>query len=162
MSERYSPSVVTALELVTYRKEDIAYASSTLIKDFAKYSGIVGTQRWVNSLMDLLSAIMYESPTPTFFAARGVNLGFSGFSHKLRPVIEDSTVLFRAREPRFVIAESQEGIPVWERGDTDKVVARIAEEMHDVYRLRVETNPLALVFPKNEYGEVSIVPAKLL
>ncbi len=162
MPERLNPQPKVLFEQVKYRNEDIAHAGISLINHFAKYSEIMGTREWTITAMQMVSDIRDQSPKALVFPARGINVIFSGFPQTLEARTLDTGVIFSAKEPRFDFVEQTKGLRPWELDVTEKAAIAIALEMNEVYRLRFVRNPLTLVFPKNEYGEVRVVDARLL
>ncbi len=152
------------LELVKYRTSDVEHASVVLLKLFAHYSGIFGTEQWVRAMFPLLDIIRRQKPVPHELNAEGVSVAFSGFPRPV-PVIKDGErIVYQAREPRFTIEDRLDEVLPSRRTHIERVTAAIAEEMQATYKLLVtERRPLTLAFPKERYAaEVAVFQAALL
>lgn len=139
------------LEQVTYRTGEISAASTFFIYCFAKYSGIFGTEQWVKSLVNLLEIIKEEKPKGLVLSAEGLEITFSGFPPP-NPKIRGERVVFAAREPQFIVQDRFTDLLPSGRTHVLKITDAIAEEMQKVYRLRRDSDPERLIFPKEEYG----------
>lgn len=139
------------LVVVDYKTDEIENTSVTLIKNFAIYSGILGAREWARHLVSLSDIIQNQKPTPYLLSAEGIEIRFSGFPNPA-PILRDGKVIFEPREPRFVITDSDDLLLPSESCHIGKITDEIGKEMEDVYKLRRETNPQSLIFPKTEYS----------
>lgn len=142
-----------ALEIVDYKTDDIEYASTFFIKTFARYSGIIGTNEWVYGLYKLREIINNQKPESHILPAEGLEISFSGFPQPTAKIREDG-LIFTAREPRFTFFDKirESGLLPSSRNHIESMVSAINEEMTSTYRLRIDKDPLSLVFPKEEYA----------
>jgi hypothetical protein len=152
------------LEIVTYRTEDMVHASRELIHNYAKYSGIPGTDLWSRMIVRVAEIIKNQLPSPCEWTTPGLSVRFSGFLPTI-PTLSQGRLEYSAKSPQF---ELQEGWP-YElrpaiRTHISNVTNAIAAEMHEVYKLEVERgDPMCLSFPKDQYAKsVDIVTVPLL
>lgn len=139
------------MEMISYRTDDIAWATTALVWLYAKYSGIFGTEQWVKSLDSLLSIIRNQKPQEHTLMAEGLGISFSGFLPPV-PSMQTEGISLKPPPPRFVIFSSPYVRPHM-RTHIETVSAAIAEEMHDVYLLEVAgRNPQVLTFPTGHYA----------
>lgn len=149
------------LEIVNYRTDHIAQVSVALIRDFAEYSGIYGTQQWVGGLVHLLRIIENQQPLGFKLTAEGVELFFSGF-HNPIPVIKNENIVFQSREPRFTIRDKAAEVLPRQRTRIGRAISDITEEMRSVYHLRTEPFPCVLIFPKQQFAKEQTIFAATL
>lgn len=148
-------------EIARYKIPEIEYASVELVTLFAKHSGIAGTNYWMSSLLKLHDNFRREEHNGWTLPARGLELTFSGFKNPI-PTIEEDTVVFKAREPRFTLKPVHQKLRPRERTEVEKVTEEIAMEMNEVYHLQVDNYPTTLIFPKDLYAEVERVNTVML
>lgn len=140
------------IEMVKYRVSDIDHATGRLLYNFVNYSGISGTETWLRLRSEIFSLIRDQIPFNLLWEASGLDIHFSCFLEP-RPVIRDGNVRMISPEPRFAFIERPEFMRPSVRTHVGNVIDAIAREMHDVYKLKVEHNPLLLIFPKEEYAK---------
>ncbi|MBI2330129.1 hypothetical protein HYU94_01960 [Candidatus Daviesbacteria bacterium] len=140
------------LEVVQYKTHDIKHATRILIRNFAFYSGIAGTEIWPTMQYQLLSLIEEQTPYEITWATKGMELKFSGFLEP-RPLIKDGKLVYESPEPRCVFFEQPGEISPTIRTHIGRVTSAIAREMKEVYYLQIETDPLVLRFPKELYSK---------
>lgn len=151
------------LETVRYRTDEIAEASARLLQYLANNTNIAGVREWVligtrikNSVIRLHKAQSVRLIAP------GLHLIFSGFPNP-SPIIENDKIVFKAKEPHFVLLETGLEVSPLERTYIHYVTSQISQEMEDVFHLRSETNPTTLFFPKTRYAQsVEVFNAALL
>ena len=142
------------VELVRYRTADMIYSTGQLVHNFAQYTDLEGTATWPRALATVARKIQQELPTPFRWQTKGISIEFSGFRNPM-PIIGDRGVIFKAREPNFIFIEdglSEEVRPTL-LTRVGQALEDIVQEMHDVYRLDIDRNPLRLIFPKAEYAK---------
>lgn len=139
------------LEIIEYRVGEIGHATNKLIDNYVNYSGIAGTESWPFLWYQLLSCIRDQTGVNLYWLAQGMEVKFSYFLDP-RPTVADGKVVFTPPEPSIAFLERPEGILPTKRTHLQRVVNAITEEMKDVYHLRVEKDPLKLVFPNQEYA----------
>ena|SRR3989344_4969991 len=150
------------LEVVKYRADDIAHAGTRLLYNYAQYSGIQGTEVWFRAMEELVKMVRTENSERFEIIAPGLDVHFSGFTDPV-PTIQGERVIYSAREPRFIIEETEEDLLPSRRNHIHRVTQAIASEMEEVFHLRKERSPYALIFPKSEYARsIDIFPAVLL
>ncbi|OGE64961.1 hypothetical protein A3I48_01695 [Candidatus Daviesbacteria bacterium RIFCSPLOWO2_02_FULL_36_7] len=140
------------LEVVEYKTHDIGHAVGRLIHNFAKYSGIVGTEIWPRMQFQLLSLIRDQIPYEVTWNAEGMEIKFSGFLDP-RPRIKDSQLVYESPEPSCVFFEQPGEVSPLVRTHIGRVTSAIAQEMQEVYCLQAERDPLILRFPKSLYSK---------
>lgn len=152
------------LEVVNYKTDEIANTAATFIYLYAKYSGIFGTEQWIDSISRLIDTIHNQKPMQHLLSADGVDIAFSGFPLPIAQVREEG-VIFASREPRFVVTDRMGDLLPSARTNILRVNDEITREMSEVYRLKVVKDPTTLIFPKEEYakeGERVIFNAALI
>lgn len=140
------------LEVVEYRVSDISHVTFELIYNFAEYSGIAGTVAWMGVGLEILPLIRNQRPVELICKGRGINVALSYFALP-EPETTDEGVIFSSPEPTIAFSERPESITPTLRTHVSRVTDAIAREMEEVYHLRVEKDPLRLVFPKEEYAK---------
>lgn len=146
----------TYVEFVNYRTEDIKYASAALVYNFAKYSGVFGTRQWMSAILVLSEIVREQKPQRFTLRAEGLSLAFSGFSFPI-PYIENSVVIYRAREPRFVIEDQGALVLPRKRASIERAIREISSEMERVFKLESMERPQTLIFPRGEYAREIVV-----
>lgn len=152
------------LELVQYRTGEMVHTARQLICNFVQYSGIVKPDDGGKVIVAIAGIIRGQSDTECLWRTGGVNVKFSGFPKPV-PKIVGGRVVFSSREPYFLLEENKGAdLTPSMRTHVLRVTDAIAEEMRDVYKLRVEKDgPLVLVFPNQEYARnIEIFNAALL
>lgn len=144
------------VELVTYRTDHISEATVALVANFAKYSGIFGTRQWISALVQLLRIIENQQPQEYFLNAEGIEVSFSGFPNP-RPLIREGNLVYESKEPRFTIEDRWDDILPRQRTRIARVKSDIADEMEDVFHMKVESPPYTLIFPKQEFAKERVV-----
>lgn len=139
------------LEVVQFKAKDIGYVTTRLINDFAQYSGVVGTKQWPKLWYQAMTLIRDQIPFNCIWEAGGVDINLSFFLEPRLRVI-DGKLIYSTPEPRISFIERPETVRPAVRTHISRVTGQIAQEMQDVYRLRIERDPLVLVFPKQEYA----------
>lgn len=150
-------------EFVQYRTGEMKHAASALVKNFAVYSGIVGTELWLTLMGDLSKIIDNQLPYECLWKTSALDVLFSGFTDPI-PIINEGRVIFSPKEPRFIFQEKMNpDVRPAVRTHVQRVTNAIVREMHDVYRMDVKKEPLTLTFPKEEYvRRVEVFNALLL
>ena len=144
------------VEFVNYHTDHIAEATVALFTIFAKYSGIYGTPQWVGELFPLLTIIEKEKPEKFSLNAEGIEISFSGFPNP-RPLIREGNLIYESKEPRFTIEDRWETILTRQRTKIARATSDIAGEMKDVFHMRIEYPPYALIFPKQKFAKEKVV-----
>lgn len=146
--------------LPTYNIDAIQEAATSVIKNFAKYSGINGTKNWFKSLEDIADTIAKQKREQFRLEAEGWNLVFSGFSVPV-PIVENDIVKYKPRDPRFVFSESNGFLSLpSERMYAERISLAIAVDTQEVYGTRIEPRPLSVVFPIEKFSnEIAIFEA---
>ncbi len=139
------------IELTKYRVDDVITASLALIQYFTRYSGVIGVEQWANSIGRLIDIIEGQKSDPYAFSAEGLELAFSGFPHPI-PLIVGGKVVYRAREPRFVVLDHLAEVLPRQRTKIARATASIAGEMEDLYRMKIDVHPWTFIFPKERYA----------
>ncbi len=149
------------LEVVNYRTQDIQLATVEMVTLFAKHSGIAGTNRWMNALLNIQEYFKQGKSHDWSLSAKGLDLTFSGFPQAI-PTIEDEEIVFKPREPRFVLEPDYSDLRPNERNQVEKVTGEIAMEMNETYHLGVDYFPTTLIFPKDKYARVERLKAVMM
>lgn len=99
------------------------------------------------------NGVSYEFSRQVEFPAVGYSLIFLGTHQLPVPYMEDGDVVFRQPEPRFEFIDNTylKMSPKY-RNTLYKLSEQIAEEVQDVYSVKVRKFPLSLVFPQGEYA----------
>lgn len=154
---------IVKLETVQYNTIEIARATAALIRNFAVYSGIFGTEQWIQSLFHLMKIINEEKPQPYSLTAEGIGIEFSGFPKPIPQTQYDGEVVFRSLELSFTIRDKAAEVLPSARNRIEKVTPQITKEMQDVFKLRVDRNPYRLSFPKEQYARsIKVSNARLI
>ena len=144
------------VEFVNYRTDDISEATVAFITNLSKYSGIYGTPQWACALVHLLTIIEKQKPQQFSLHAEGIEVSFSGFPNP-RPLIREGNLIYEAKEPRFTIEDRWEAILPRQRTRIARATSDIAGEMKDVFHMRIEYPPYALIFPKQKFAKEKVV-----
>lgn len=144
------------VEFVNYRTDHIAEATVAFVTNFAKYSGIYGTEQWVGALIHLLAIIEDQKPQEYSLNAEGIDVSFSGFPNP-RPLIKEGNLVYESKEPRFTIEDRWETILPRQRTKIARATSDIADEMKDVFHMRIEYPPYSLIFPKQKFAKERVI-----
>lgn len=144
------------VEFVNYHTDHISEATVALIKNFAEYSGIYGTRQWVGAIIHLLRIIENQQPQELSLNAEGIEIFFSGFPNP-RPLIKEGNLIYESKEPRFTIEDRWNYILPRQRTRIARVTSDIADEMRNVFHMRVEYPPYSLIFSKQEFAKKRVV-----
>ena len=139
------------LEVIQYDTHAIGHATSGLIHNIAEYSGIGGTKDWPRLWYEVMTLIRDQTSFNCLWEANGMDVNLSFFLEP-RPRIIKGELLYSSPEPFISFIERPEFVRPAVRTHIGRVTDEIAQEMQDVYHLRVERNPLVLVFPNQEYA----------
>lgn len=152
------------LEVVDYRTEELVNTSWRLVSLYARYSSIPQAIQWLESWPELRTIIKDQRNQRFSLRGEGVIVSFSGHSAPIPKIKEDgSGIVFRPRDPSFIIEENVDDLLPSQRFLIYEFNQAIVREMHSTYHMRVDTNPLTLTFPKEEYAKnVSLFNASLI
>lgn len=140
------------MEFVTYDTKSIEEASLVLLTLFSEYTRIEGAKQWTQAYITFQKEIQRQGQRPWTFIAEGLDLLFSGFTKPI-PQIEKDKVVYKTREPRFVVEEKPYEVLPSKRAYIESVTDEIAMEMNEVYHLGITSQPLTLIFPKETYAQ---------
>lgn len=140
------------LEIVNYNTHDIGHVTDNLIRSIVNFSGIGGTKRWPQMWHQLMLLIKDHTAFKCLWEANGMDVIFSFFLDP-RPTIINDRLIFRSPEPRIAFVERPEFVRPPVKTYISRVIEEIAEEMQDVYHLRIGRDPLSLDFPQEKYAK---------
>jgi hypothetical protein len=141
------------LENTKWDFESIEYSAQKLISYYAKTLPIMGTKFWINyALEGLLPVLRKQSRPSVSFDAHGFSLVFLGPNQFPTPVIEGKAIIYRQAEPRFLFFDQPRQLTPRLKNLLYYTSRGIAEEMSEVYKLKVSTDPVSYIFPRDEYS----------
>jgi len=140
------------LELVRYNVLAISHATDRFVYNFSEYSGIEGTENWPQLWFEVMSLVRDHEGFNCLWAARGVDISFSFFDDP-QPRVRKGNIVYATPEPQIAFYEKPHSVPPAVRTYVGKTILEIAEEMQEVYHLRLEKNPLRILFPNEEYAQ---------
>ena len=151
-------------EYVNWNREDIRHTALQIVSFYTHDLRQLGTSRWVDFASRVIPVVMGEAP-PNEVRLKGdaFELIFCPPKPTLSPHIQNVGVIWQEAEPRLVFHDSTfMNLAAGYRNLIYELNGAISEEVVDVYRMRVEEDPLSFIFPKDEYGEVQIARAVLI
>lgn len=140
------------LEIVRYKTKPIAHAINSLVFNFSDYSGIEGTDEWPMLLHDVMGMIKNQEGFFCRWVAKGVDINISYFDDP-RPGLRNGNLVYATPEPQIAFYEKPDTVSPAVRTSVSKAITDIAEEMQEVYHLRLKRGPLRIIFPNEEYAE---------
>lgn len=140
------------LEIVRFKEDDIRHATGKLIYNFVEYSNIMGTDIWKRLWIDLVGLIKDHTALDVIWKAEGMDIKFSYFLDPM-PLLRDEEFIYSTPEPKITFMERWGELLPSRMDHVSKIAEAIAWEMEDVYHLKVEKDPLTLIFPKEEYAK---------
>lgn len=146
-------------EQAEWRREDIRYATLQIVGYYAHTLQTFGAYWWLRYAQRISQAVRAESvPRECTLKADYFELIFYPPRPSLTPHIKESLVVWEEAEPRLVFHDmTYLNLLPSERNYIYRTNEAIAEEVMDVYKLRIEDNPFSFVFPKNEYANLTIM-----
>lgn len=140
------------LELVTYKTADIAHATNTFVYNFSEYSGIEGTENWPQLWYELMGLVRKHEGFDCRWVAKGVDINIIFFDDP-QPKVRDGNIVYATPEPQIVFYEKPFSVSPAVRTYVGRTIGEIAEDMQEVYHLRLERNPLRIIFPNEAYAQ---------
>lgn len=141
----------TELEIVRYKELEVGHATGQLIYNFAEYSNIIGKQTWSRLEANMLPLIREHNPFNILWKAEGIDIKFSYFLDPI-PLSRGDEFIYVTPEPKVTFLERWGELLPSKMDHVSKIAEAIAWEMEDVYHLKVEKDPLTLIFPREEYA----------
>ena len=139
------------LEIVKYDVASIAHATNRFLYNFTEYSGIKGTENWPEVWRNVISSFKDNEGFNCLWVARGVDIKISYFDDP-KVFLREGNIVYATPEPQISFHEKPSTVSPATRTYVARTILEIAEEMQEVYHLRLERNPLRVVFPNEEYA----------
>lgn len=144
------------IEEIDWKREEIRNVAIGLIDVFRWTLPVIAQERWKTFESDAASAILVRNARIREVELGGPNftLAFRGPRDVLIPIITESGVEWRHREPRFVYY-----VNIGHELDEKLAEAsrRIIGEAQDRFDLLVLTDPLRLIFPREKFAHSRII-----
>lgn len=139
------------LEIVSYKVPEIFHATNTFLHNFSGYSGIKGTENWEEVWREVVTSVKDHEGFNCRWRAEGVDIVISYFDDP-KVSLRQGNIVYATPEPQISFHEKPHTVSPAVRTYVGRTINEIAEDMQDVYHLRLERDPLRVVFPNEEYA----------
>lgn len=152
-------------EEVHWQRDRIQIVANGLIGIYRRTLPVIALERWRIFEDDVAASILGRDTKIQEVELRGPNfiLAFRGPRNALIPIITESGVEWRQREPRFVCYVNVVGDQYHALNEKlSEANRRIIGDAQDRFNLSVLTDPLRLIFPKGKFAHTRLVRGRVM